>query len=74
MYTYINAVLDENPTVAQLELPDTGPTGPYAVVTGPVPVGERSIPGRVTVTASEDELYVCTGYNLAHTVVIRFIP
>ncbi len=74
MYTYINAVLDANPMVARLELPDTGATGPYDIVTGPVPVGERSIPGRVTVTVAVEELSVCTGYDLSSVVVVRFIP
>jgi len=73
MYTYINAVLDENPTVAQLELPDTGPTGAYAVATGPVPGGERSILGRVTVTAAAPGILTCTGYDLTQGQVISFI-
>ena len=73
MYTYINAVLDENPTVAQLELPDTGPTGAYAVATGPVPVGARSIPGRVTVTAAAPGIVTCTGYDLTQGKVVSFI-
>lgn len=79
-YTYINAVLDANPTVVKLVLDDravvgTGGTIPsdYAVVTGPVPVGEQSIPGRVTVEAKSEALNpFAEGYDSAGVLTIRF--
>lgn len=79
-YTYINAVLDANPTVVKLVLDDraivgTGGTIPsdYAEATGPVPVGEQSIPGRVTVEAKSDPLNsFAEGYDSAGVLTIRF--
>ena len=79
-YTYINAVLDANPAVVRLALDDrpivgTGGTIPsdYAVATGPVPVGEQSIPGRVTVEAKSEPLNpFAAGYDAAGVLVVQF--
>lgn len=52
-YAYLNAVLDDNPSVAALVLdsvrPAGGGTSIYAVATGPIPDGQQDIQQRATV-------------------------
>ena len=75
-YAYLNAVLDANPTVVRLVADNTvwagGVLSDYAVATGPVPVGEQSIPGRVTVEAADPSDTNCRGYDAAGTLVVLF--
>jgi hypothetical protein len=42
-YAYLNAILDANASITRLVLP----SAVYAVVVGPVPAGQPSIPSRV---------------------------
>ena len=85
-YTYLNAVLDANPTVVRLVADNTvwasGIPSDYAVATGPVPAGEQSTPGvwrvyvalagRVTVEAADPSDTYCRGYDAAGTLVALF--
>jgi len=76
-YNYINSVLDAYPTVERLAV-DAVPlqSGPsiYEVITGPVPAGEQSIPGRVTVEQmpSDAAPFLCIGYDAAGTLICQF--
>ena len=68
-YSYLNAVLDANPTVAALVLtPEV-----YAVATGDVPAGEASVPGRVALSLDAEGIVVNFGYDVADTLVVQFI-
>ena len=68
-YTYLNAVLDANPTVVKLALtPEV-----YAVAVGDVPAGEASIPGRVTLFEEPLGLLVNRGYDAGTVLVVQFI-
>lgn len=75
-YTYLNAVLDANPTVVRLVADNTvwasGIPSDYAVATGPVPAGEQSIPGRVTVEAADPSDTYCRGYDAGEVLVALF--
>jgi hypothetical protein len=75
-YTYLNAVLDANPSVVRLVADNTvwvgGVLSDYTVATGPVPAGEQSIPGRVTVEAADPSDGNCRGYDAAGTLVALF--
>ncbi len=75
-YTYLNAVLDANPTVVRLVADNTvwagGVLSDYTVATGPVPAGEQSIPGRVTVEAADPSDGNCRGYAAGGVLVALF--
>jgi len=75
-YTYLNAVLDTNPSIVHLVADNTvwagGVLSDYAVATGPVPVGEQSIPGRVTVEAANPSDTNCRGYAAGGVLVALF--
>lgn len=68
MYAYFNAVLDENPNVVKLVADDAC----YPVVIGPVPDGQQSIPGRVTVEMSTDSDDFNRGYDAGGALVVLF--
>jgi len=68
-YSYLNTVLDANPTVVKLALTQEV----YAVAVGDVPAGEASIPGRVTLFAEPPGLLVNRGYDAANGLVAQFI-
>jgi hypothetical protein len=67
-YSYLNAVLDANPSVVKLVLtPEV-----YAVAVGDVPAGEASIPGRVALFEEPPGLLVNRGYDVANGLVVQF--
>ena len=69
MYSYLNAVLDANTDIKKLVVA----SNVFAVAMGPVPGGEQSIPGRVTV--AEDAAAAvgfCVGYDAADTLICQF--
>ena len=67
-YSYLNAVLDANPTVVKIALtPEV-----YAVAVGDVPAGEVSIPGRVTLFEEPLGLVVNRGYDAGNVLVVQF--
>jgi hypothetical protein len=69
MYSYLNAVLDANPDVAKLVMASSV----FAVATGPVPQGEQSIPGRVSVSEDADaESGLCVGFSDADALICQF--
>jgi len=68
-YSYLNAVLDANPTVVKLALtPEV-----YAVAVGDVPEGEASLPGRVALFEEPLGLLVNRGYDAANALVVQFM-
>ena len=77
-YTYLNAVLNDNPTVTALSLdavkPAGGGTSLYEVATGPVPAGEQDIQQRAVVTAmpAGSVPSLNTGYDGSGALVIQF--
>jgi hypothetical protein len=75
-YVYLNAVLDANPSIVRLVADNTvwagGIPSDYAVATGPVPAGEQSIPGRVTVEAADPSDGNCRGYDAGGVLVALF--
>ncbi len=75
-YVYLNAVLDANPSIVRLVADNTvwagGVPSDYAVATGPVPDGEQSIPGRVTVEAANPSDTNCRGYDADGVLVALF--
>ena len=69
-YAYLNAVLDANPTVAQLVCDSTV----YGIAAGPVPAGQQSIPARVTLVGQTmPATGLCDGYDAAGALVCRFV-
>jgi hypothetical protein len=69
-YAYLNAVLDANPTVAQLVC--DAPV--YDVAAGPVPAGQQSIPSRVTLEGrAMPSVGLCDGYDAVGALVCRFV-
>jgi hypothetical protein len=79
-YAYLNAVLDDNPSVTALALdnvkPHAGSTAVslYEVATGPVPAGQRDIQQRAVVTAmpAGSVPSLNTGYDGSGALVIQF--
>jgi hypothetical protein len=69
-YAYLNAVLDENPSVTKLVLS----VASYAVATGPVPPGEPDIVSRVTLEAQPDDAVpnLSEGFDAADMRVVGF--
>lgn len=68
-YTYLNAVLDANPTIVALVLTPKV----YAVATGDVPAGEASVPGRVALSLDAEGTVVNFGYDAADALVAQFM-
>lgn len=67
-YTYLNAILDANPTVVKLALtPEV-----YAVAVGDVPAGEASIPGRVTLFEEPLGVEINRGYDATDVQIMQF--
>jgi hypothetical protein len=74
-YSYLNAVLDANPTVVLLLLNTrSAPYGVsvYETAVGDPPDGQPRITDRVTVDAGTEE-QVNEGFDLGGNVVIRFM-
>lgn len=77
-YAYLNAVLDDNPSVTALALDNVKPAGGgtslYEVATGPVPAGEQDVQTRAVVTAmpagSVPSLNL--GYDGSGAVILQF--
>ena len=69
-YAYLNAVLDENPTVAKLVLAADA----YRAATGPVPVGAPDIASRVSLEAQPDDAIpnLSEGLDADDVLVVRF--
>ena len=69
MYSYLNAVLDANANIKKLVIA----SNVFAVATGPVPDGEQSIPGRVTVVEDVDAAVgFCIGLDATDALVCQF--
>ena len=69
-YAYLNAVLDENPSVTKLVLS----VASYAVATGPVPVGAPDIASRVSLAEQPDDAIpnLSEGLDYDDVLVVRF--
>lgn len=69
MYSYLNAVLDANTDIKKLVVA----SNVFAVAMDPVPDGEQSIPGRVTVVEDADAVIgFCKGFDAADTFICQF--
>lgn len=69
MYSYLNAVLDANTNIKKLVVAPNV----FAVATGPVPDGEQSIPGRVTVVEDTAAAFgFCVGLDVSDTFICQF--
>lgn len=69
-YAYLNAVLDENPTVTRLVLAADA----YSAATGPVPPGEPDLAARVTLEPQPLDAVpnLSEGYDAADVRIIGF--
>lgn len=77
-YAYLNAVLDDNPSVAALVLdsvrPAGGGTSLFEVAVGPVPAGQQDIQQRAAISAMPDGSvpWLNIGYDAGGFLVVQF--
>ena len=69
-YAYLNAVLDENPTVTRLVLA----VDAYNVATGPVPPGQSALTVRATLESQPADAVpnLSEGYDAADVRIVGF--
>jgi len=69
-YAYLNAVLDDHPSIVRLVLNPAA----YAIASGEVPAGERDIRTRVTLEEAAPDAVpgLCVGYDVNDAIIAQF--